>query len=181
MNKNEMSLPFVAAIDFDGVLVESAYPEIGKIYNPRGWDALRAILALGGVVVINTARGGQQLREAINYVSAVLVGSNVSTKNLLFNQSHPSWVEYYGPSTKVSADIFVDDRSVEFSPDRWPEYLIRAALQTMETTLEFTPGSFGSKGFHADWSMLRFTKRRLPPGGWASDRVQSYIRSKAPF
>lgn len=88
------------AIDFDGTIVDHAYPEIGKP-NPGAIDCIKRLHEMGANIILNTMRSGVHLDDAVEYLEKegiVLYGIN----------EHPtqkSWTN----SPKVYADLYIDD------------------------------------------------------------------------
>ncbi|MBR5176832.1 MAG: hypothetical protein IKW89_13030 [Bacteroidales bacterium] len=103
----------VIAVDFDGTIVEHAYPQIGK-ERPFAFETLRAISRDGHKLILWTARSGKLLDEAIEYcrkngVEFYAVNSN-EPPNALFAGSSKL-------SGKVMADVYIDDRNIGGLPD----------------------------------------------------------------
>lgn len=95
----------IIAVDFDGTLCEDAWPEIGKANNYLIM-CLKGRQALGDKLILWTCRAGDKLEEAIEWCK---------TQGLIFdaiNDNLPEIVEKYGNnSRKITADIYLDDRS----------------------------------------------------------------------
>lgn len=97
----------IIAIDFDGCLVESQWPEIGA---PR-WDvidAAREERKRGSALILWTCRSGRYLDEAVDFCRKI---------GLLFdavNDNLPEVVNFYGGSNcrKIVADEYWDDHAV---------------------------------------------------------------------
>jgi len=94
------------AVDFDGTIVESRYPKIGK---PRLFaiETLKKLQNEGYLLILWTYRHGSRLDEAVEFCKE---------KGLEFyaiNKSYPE--EEFSPtevSRKINADIFIDDRNI---------------------------------------------------------------------
>ena len=56
----------ILAIDFDGTLVEHAYPKIGKEI-PHAFETLEALQKAGHRLILWTYRDGSLLQEAVDY------------------------------------------------------------------------------------------------------------------
>ena len=104
---NEIPKTEVIAIDFDGCLCTSAYPEIGF----PNWEAISKAKSRqknGAKLILWTCREGELLQNAINaciewglYFDAV-------------NDSIPEWKEFYGnDSRKIGANEYWDDKAVK--------------------------------------------------------------------
>ena len=100
----------ILAIDFDGTIVEDAYPKIGK---PRlfAFETLLELQEKGHRLMLWTYRSGRKLQEAVDYC----------TKNGIdfyaVNKSYPEEVLDGSVSRKIHADIFIDDRNFGELPD----------------------------------------------------------------
>jgi len=94
------------AVDFDGTIVESRYPNIGK---PKmfAFDTLKKLQDKGFILILWTFRYGKELDEAVEFCK------EKGIEFFAVNESYPG--EEYKPgkmSRKIDADIFVDDRNV---------------------------------------------------------------------
>lgn len=103
----------IIAVDFDGTIVEDAYPKIGK---PRifAFETLLKLQNKGYRLILWTYRKGSRLEEAVAFCKE---------RGLEFyavNHSFPE--EVYDPqvSRKINADFFIDDRNVGGLPS-WGE------------------------------------------------------------
>ena len=101
------------AVDFDGTIVEHAYPRIGK-EKPFALDTLRMLNADGHKLILWTSRDGDLLEEAVEFcrkggVEFYAVNSNTPSKGLSFGSN--------GLSVKVTADVYIDDRNIGGLPD----------------------------------------------------------------
>ncbi len=93
------------AVDFDGTIVENAYPEIGKPLL-FAFQTLKKLQAEGHLIILWTYRSGEKLQEAIDFC----------TKNGLtfyaVNKSYPEEEMSPSISRKINADLFIDDRNI---------------------------------------------------------------------
>ena len=95
----------ILAIDFDGTIVEDAYPGIGK---PKlfAFETLKRLQKDGHRLILWTYRNGTSLQDAVEFCK----------KNGLefyaINSSFPEEKFDDNRSRKIHADIFVDDRNV---------------------------------------------------------------------
>lgn len=104
----------IIAIDFDGTIVHSAYPAIGRL-QPDARAAINRLSAEGNYIIIFTCRTGERLLEAINF----LLSEGVKFNRV--NSSHPAAIKFYGgEGCKVSADVYVDDKQLGGLPP-WRE------------------------------------------------------------
>lgn len=98
--------PTVIAVDFDGTLCESKWPEIGEPYWPIIHELIRR-QAAGARIVLWTCRSGELLDNAVSWclchgIQFDAINSNVAER-----------ITQYGDDTrKVSADEYWDDRNV---------------------------------------------------------------------
>ena len=93
------------AVDFDGTIVEHAYPRIGKEML-FACDTLKALQRKGHKLILWTFRDGDTLVEAVEFCKS---------KGIEFyavNKSFPEEEFDLSISRKISADIFIDDRNV---------------------------------------------------------------------
>ena len=93
------------AIDFDGTIVENAYPSIGK---PKlfAFETLKRLEKEGFILILWTFRSGIKLQEAVDFCRE---------KGIEFyavNKSHPEEEYTEKISRKIQADIFIDDRNI---------------------------------------------------------------------
>lgn len=106
----------VIAIDFDGTIVEEAYPSLGKLRK----GAKKYINKLhndGHIIIINTCRSGVHQNAAFK----MLVGLEVEFD--LMNENHPSVIaEYNSDSRKISADLYIDDKNLVKLPSWKQKY-----------------------------------------------------------
>ncbi|MBN1182714.1 MAG: hypothetical protein JXB49_10530 [Bacteroidales bacterium] len=93
------------AVDFDGTLVEHAYPDIGKDML-FAFETLRELQKQKHQLILWTFRAGKELDEALEYCRK---------KGIEFyavNKSYPEEVFDETISRKINADIYIDDRNV---------------------------------------------------------------------
>lgn len=101
------------AVDFDGTIVEHDYPRIGK-EKPFALETLRMLMADGHKLILWTARDGERLQEAVEFcrrggVEFYAINSNTPQSGLSFGSN--------GLSSKVTADVYIDDRNIGGIPD----------------------------------------------------------------
>ena len=102
MNFNDT---LIIAVDFDGTIVEDAYPKIGKP-NIFAFETLKKLQDEGHRLILWTYRCGNRLEEAVKFCES---------NDIFFyavNSSFPE--ENYSPdvSRKIHADLFIDDRNI---------------------------------------------------------------------
>ena len=124
----------VIAIDFDGTIVEDAYPKIGK---PRifAFETMKRLQQDGHRLILWTYRSGSKLEDAVKFCE-----SN-GIKFYAVNQSFPEEKFNNKVSRKIYADIYIDDRNIGGILG-WGEVY---QLITNETPI-MTPGK-SKKGF----------------------------------
>lgn len=95
----------IIAVDFDGTIVEDAYPKIGK---PQlfAFETLKKLQEDGHRLILWTYRCGDKLDEAVAFCK---------TNGIHFyaiNQSFPEEEYTSDVSRKINADLFIDDRNI---------------------------------------------------------------------
>ncbi|WP_248723754.1 BT0820 family HAD-type phosphatase [Seonamhaeicola sp. ML3] len=92
------------AVDFDGTIVEDAYPKIGK---PQmfAFETLKKLQDDGHRLILWTYRHGIRLNEAVEFCKKN--GINFYAVNNSFPEEH----YLYDASRKINADLFIDDRN----------------------------------------------------------------------
>ncbi|EDM44158.1 hypothetical protein SCB49_03995 [unidentified eubacterium SCB49] len=93
------------AVDFDGTIVEDAYPKIGKpmIF---AFETLKALQSRGHRLILWTYRDKVRLEEAVDFCKK---------NGIVFyavNKSYPEEVYTDSISRKINADYFIDDRNI---------------------------------------------------------------------
>ena len=93
------------AIDFDGTIVEDAYPDIGK---PMlfAFETLRELQKQKHQLILWTYRSGNELEEAVEFCR------KYGIEFYAINQSYPEEVFESGISRKIHAHVFIDDRNI---------------------------------------------------------------------
>ncbi|MDR1679292.1 MAG: hypothetical protein LBR81_05880 [Prevotellaceae bacterium] len=98
------------AIDFDGTIVEHAYPAIGREI-PFAIETLKMLQQDKHVLIMWTVREGKLLEDAVNYCRE---------RGLEFyavNSMIPEQVDGSLVSRKLPVDLFVDDRNLGGLPE----------------------------------------------------------------
>lgn len=93
------------AVDFDGTIVEHAYPLIGKEML-FAFRTLREMEKAGAKLILWTIRTGKELDEAVEFCR-----SN-GIEFYAVNRNYPEEVFSDGVSRKIDADIFIDDKNI---------------------------------------------------------------------
>ena len=102
------------AIDFDGTIVEDAYPSIGK---PKifAFETLKKLQSEGYRLILWTYRQGKSLEEAVEFCrknGVEFYAVNSSFEGEIFDDETQS--------RKIDADLFIDDRNLGGFPG-WGE------------------------------------------------------------
>jgi hydroxymethylpyrimidine pyrophosphatase-like HAD family hydrolase len=95
----------IIAVDFDGTIVEHAYPAIGKEML-FAFSTLKALQDKGHKLILWTFRVGDTLDEAVDYCK------QNGIEFYAVNKSFPEEQLTHTVSRKINADIFIDDRNV---------------------------------------------------------------------
>ena len=95
----------IIAVDFDGTIVEDAYPKIGKpvIF---AFETLKKLQSEGYRLILWTYRCGSKLNEAVAFCKENGIEFYAVNKNFpeeIFDEKY---------SRKIHADLFIDDRNV---------------------------------------------------------------------
>lgn len=95
----------IIAVDFDGTIVEDAYPQIGK---PQlfAFETLKAMREERHRLILWTCRKGERLQEAVEFcrkngIEFYAVNSNFPDEPLTPEDS-----------PKIVADLYIDDRNL---------------------------------------------------------------------
>lgn len=96
---------YTIAVDFDGTIVEDAYPKIGKpmIF---AFETLKALQDKGHRLILWTYRDGVKLSEAISFCK------ENGIEFYAVNKSYPEEIYTDKISRKINADYFIDDRNI---------------------------------------------------------------------
>jgi len=101
----KLSKGLIIAVDFDGTIVEDAYPGIGQ-ERLFAFETLKRLQADGHRLILWTYRHGKKLDEAVAYCE-----ENGVTFYAV-NQSFPEETFNNEVSRKIHADLFIDDRNI---------------------------------------------------------------------
>ncbi|MGZ3865094.1 MAG: BT0820 family HAD-type phosphatase [Bacteroidia bacterium] len=93
------------AVDFDGTIVEHAYPRIGKEML-FAFETLKALQRKGHKLILWTFRDGDTLTEAVEFCR------QHGVEFYAVNKSYPEEQFDMSISRKINADLFIDDRNV---------------------------------------------------------------------
>ena len=97
--------PLIIAVDFDGTLVEDAYPQIG---SPKlfAFETLKELQKDGHRLILWTYRYGERLDEAVEFCKKNEIEFYAVNKN------YPEETYNGKVSRKIHADLFIDDRNI---------------------------------------------------------------------
>jgi hypothetical protein len=101
------------AVDFDGTIVEHAYPSIGK-EKLFAFRTLRELDKLGVRLILWTFRCGKELDEAVEYCR------QNGIEFYAVNKNYPEEIVDETVSRKIDADIYIDDKNLGGFPG-WSE------------------------------------------------------------
>ncbi|WP_299669667.1 BT0820 family HAD-type phosphatase [uncultured Polaribacter sp.] len=95
----------IIAVDFDGTIVEDAFPKIGNA-QLFAFETLKKLQSEGYRLILWTYRSGAKLEQAVRYCK------ENGIEFYAVNKSFPEedFDEKY--SRKINADIFIDDRNI---------------------------------------------------------------------
>jgi len=115
----------IFAVDFDGFLVEDKWPEIGKPID-RNIKLVKDLKESGHKIILWTCRRDHKLAEA---VQAMRLYNDLTFDAV--NENLPEMIQKYGgDSRKITADIYLDDRNMNYEQ-------ARVILDTGMTEAEF--------------------------------------------
>lgn len=116
----------IIAVDFDGTIVEHAYPKIGKPI-PFAIDVLKRLQnECHHQLILWSVREGQLLDEAVEYCK------NQGLEFYAVNASYPEEEPNDYRSRKLTADLFIDDRNLGGLPDWGIIYRMVKFSETLE-------------------------------------------------
>jgi len=99
----------IIAVDFDGVIVEDRFPDIGTP-DLLVIASLSILRGRGHKVILWTSRVGDRLTEAVNLCSQLGLRFDA------INSGDPDNLAEYGTDPrKVYADVYIDDHSIWYS------------------------------------------------------------------
>ena len=130
MLKSSYGDKMIIAVDFDGTLCQEAYPEIGEPIQET-IDLVRHLHSLGDTIILYTCRTDKYLTEAVEWCKQHKIPIDYVNENV------PEKAKRYGADCrKISADIYIEDRSINFSTklSHIEEYLTHKKETTMLKT-----------------------------------------------
>lgn len=108
-----LNAKLIIAVDFDGTIVEDAYPQVGK---PKifAFETLKKLQEEGHRLILWTYRCGSKLDDAVKFCE------DNGIYFYAINNSYSEEQYTNDISRKINADIFIDDRNVGGFPG-WGE------------------------------------------------------------
>ncbi len=100
-----MRKSLLIAVDFDGTIVEDAYPRVGKPM-PFALETIKMLQADGHRIILWTYRHGKALKDAEEFMIKCGIPPYAVNRSYPEEESHPNDV-----SRKINADLFIDDRN----------------------------------------------------------------------
>ena len=95
----------IIAIDFDGTIVEDAFPKVGKPLL-FAFETILRLQAEGHRLILWTYRSGRKLKEAVAFCEE----NGIEFYDV--NKNYPEEIFDDKISRKIHADLFIDDRNV---------------------------------------------------------------------
>lgn len=96
----------IIAIDFDGTIVENKFPSIGNLL-PEAKESINFLYNCGHKIIIWTSRGGDQLLDAVNFLTENDIHFHRINDNLPENTK-----QYGSNSRKIYAHRYIDDHNI---------------------------------------------------------------------
>tara|TARA_R110000787_G_scaffold71771_3_gene159819 strand:+ start:16152 stop:16547 length:396 start_codon:yes stop_codon:yes gene_type:complete len=93
------------AVDFDGTIVDDAYPKVGK-EKLFAFETLKKLQEKGHRLILWTYRSGRTLEEAVEFCKE----NGITFYSV--NNSFPEEIFEDKYSRKINADVFIDDRNI---------------------------------------------------------------------
>ena len=120
----------IIAVDFDGTLCYSNWPELGEP-NTMLIDYLLQEKAAGNKLILWTCRAGKALTDATKWCHEQGLTFDAVNDNL------PEIVELYGNnSRKITCDLYIDDKSVFIDgPPAGSCFMMRGHCRIKNSTL----------------------------------------------
>lgn len=100
------------AVDFDGTIVEDAYPSIGK-ERPFAISTLKSLIADRHKLILWTVREGELLDEAVEWCRSR--GVEFYAINRDYPEEEAANNNHF--TRKLKVDLFIDDRNLGGLPD----------------------------------------------------------------
>ena len=101
------------AVDFDGTIVEHAYPDIGET-KLFAFETLKELQKRNCNLILWTFRAGKELEEAVEFCK------KNGIEFYAINKNYPEEEMSVEVSRKIDADIYIDDKNIGGFPG-WSE------------------------------------------------------------
>jgi len=95
----------IISIDFDGTIVEHAFPSIGKT-KLFAFETLKALQNKKHTLILWTYRSGKALEEAVSFCK------KNGIEFYAINSNYPEEAYDESISRKINADVYIDDRNI---------------------------------------------------------------------
>src|SRR3989344_8259994 len=121
------------SIDFDGTIVEHAYPDIGDPLE-GAFEVMKELQEAGFHLILNTCREDESLEEALAFCEK---------NGIIFRSANCNLPEddfRYKVGRKVFAHVYIDDRNLSGFPG-WE--VVRKIFLQKEQPEEDAPGCYG--------------------------------------
>lgn len=128
------------AIDFDGTIVEDAYPEIGQ---PMlfAFETMKELQKRRHQLILWTYRSGTELEEAVEFCR------ENGVEFYAVNQSYPEEQFDVESSRKIHAHVFIDDRIIGGFPGWSKVWQMLNGENDIEGSIMFQQSARGKQGF----------------------------------
>ena len=121
---------FTISVDFDGTIVDEAFPGIGKLKKDAD-KYINMLYEKGCNIIINTCRSGSFEGDVENFLRRKGINYHYINSNL------PESIVYFKQDCrKISADIYIDDKCLMGIPDTWEE-IYNITLKKIEKYYEY--------------------------------------------
>ena len=101
-----MRLPYIIAVDFDGTIVEDAYPKIGELKD-FVLQEIKDLQKVGVKIILWTSRDGKELNDAVEFCADNGMIFDAVNENLKECQEM-----FHNDTRKVYANEYWDDKAV---------------------------------------------------------------------
>ena len=98
-------IPIKIAVDFDGTIVDHAYPKIGK-EKLFAFQTLKELEKRGVRLILWTFRTGKELEDAVEFCR------QNGVEFYAVNKNYPEEIVDENVSRKIDADIYIDDKNL---------------------------------------------------------------------
>lgn len=111
----------IIAVDFDGILCENRFPDIGKPHY-EVVSLVRQLIDQGHEVILWTSRTGEELISAIDWcgdygLHFCEVNENSPSNRQQYEKKYPNGTR------KVYADVYIDDHNLAYDYEEMVSYL----------------------------------------------------------